>query len=160
MCERKRDALLGDLAQIAEAEDLKSAGIGKDGAVPAHEAVQPAQAPDRLVARPQVEMVGIAEEELNAQFFQQMLRDSLDRALGADRHEDRRLDRSVRERQSRPAPGAARFVDLKLQGHLMIVMRGLVLLARAPAELTGRSRLPWRIARIVVSTAVLRYTIR
>src|SRR5690349_5533800 len=36
----KRHALLADLAQVAEAEDLVTAGIGEDGARPGHEAVQ------------------------------------------------------------------------------------------------------------------------
>ena len=43
-----------DLAQLVEAEDLKAPGIGKHGARPGDEAVQPTQAADQLVARAQV----------------------------------------------------------------------------------------------------------
>ena len=38
------DALVGDFAQFAEAENLKAAGIGEDGAGPGHEFVQAAHA--------------------------------------------------------------------------------------------------------------------
>ena len=47
-------ALLGDFAQAAQAEHLEAARIGEDGVGPRHEAVQPAQLADQLVARPQI----------------------------------------------------------------------------------------------------------
>jgi len=56
----KAHALVADLAQLAQAEDLKAAGIGEHGARPADELVQPAHAADRLVARTQVEVIGVA----------------------------------------------------------------------------------------------------
>src|SRR5579871_3368163 len=34
------DAVLADLAQVAQAEDLEAPGVGQDGAVPAHEMMQ------------------------------------------------------------------------------------------------------------------------
>ncbi len=117
------DALFGDLAQIAEAENLKSAGVGEDGAIPAHETVQAAQAPDQLMTRTQVEVIGVAEKKLDAEVFQHILWNRFDRGLGAHRHKDGCLDRGVRENQRGATREAAPFMDLKAQGHLMIVMR-------------------------------------
>ena len=53
MCERNVDPVVGDLADLGEAEDLEAAGVGEDRPVPAHEAVQAAQLGDQLVAGPQ-----------------------------------------------------------------------------------------------------------
>ena len=98
-------ALVGDLAQLAEAENLKAARVGQHGARPTDEPVQPAHAPDGFVARPQIEVIGVAENDLGAQRFQHVLRNGLDRPGGAHRHEDRRLDSPVRQGEL-PAPAA------------------------------------------------------
>ena len=66
MCERKTAASSVDLAHVGEAEDLEAAAVGEDGAVPVHEAVQAAQLGDELVAGPQGEVVGVAEDDLRA----------------------------------------------------------------------------------------------
>ena len=47
-------AVLVDHAQIAERDDLEAARVREDRAVPVHEAMEPAEALDALVARPQV----------------------------------------------------------------------------------------------------------
>ena len=57
-------ALLGDLAQAAQAEDLKAAGIGEDGVRPGHEAVQSAHLADQLVPGPQIQMIGVGQQDL------------------------------------------------------------------------------------------------
>ena len=36
------DALLGDLPQVRQAEDLEPTAVGQDGPVPMHEAMEPA----------------------------------------------------------------------------------------------------------------------
>ena len=59
-------ALLGDLAQLGEAEHLKSAAVGQDGAVPAGKLVQTAHVGHQLVAGAQVQMVSVAEHDLCA----------------------------------------------------------------------------------------------
>ena len=97
-------ALIRHLAQLAQAEDLKAAGVGEQRARPAHKAVQPAHAPDGLVAGPQIEVVSVAEDDLYAQRFQHVLRNGLDRSGGAHRHEDRRLHRAVRQMHLSPPP--------------------------------------------------------
>ena len=64
------DPLLGDLAQLGQAEHLEAAAVGQDGAVPAGELVQPAQVGHQLVPRAQVEVVGVAEHDLGADLFE------------------------------------------------------------------------------------------
>jgi hypothetical protein len=59
-------ALLGDLAQLAEAEDLKAAGVGQDRPLPVHEAVQIAVAGDDLGAGARHQVKGVAEDDLGA----------------------------------------------------------------------------------------------
>src|SRR5271155_2062719 len=66
----KRHAFFGDLAQLVQAENLESAGIGQDGLRPRHEAMQPAQPSNGFDSRTQVEVIGIAEKNLDAEFFQ------------------------------------------------------------------------------------------
>ena len=53
------DAVLLDLAQGGQGKDLKAAAVGEDGAVPGHELVQTAQLLDELVARTDMQVVGV-----------------------------------------------------------------------------------------------------
>ena len=80
-----------------EAEDLEAAGVGEDGPAPVHEAVQPAMRAQDFVARPQHEMKGVAEHDLGAEALELLGRHRLDGAVGAHRHEGRRLDGAMRE---------------------------------------------------------------
>ena len=68
----KGHALLGDLAQLCEAEHLESAAVGEDGAVPAGELVQTAHLCHQLVAGTQMQMVGVAEHDLRTDVLQVM----------------------------------------------------------------------------------------
>ena len=67
---RKIDALLLDLAQACQRKDLKSAGIGQNRAVPRHEFVQAAEIMHGLVARAQMEMIGIGKLDLTPYLFE------------------------------------------------------------------------------------------
>jgi len=58
--------LLVDLAQFRERHDLETAGIGKDRVRPVHEPVQPAERRDPLGARPQHQVIGVAEHDVGA----------------------------------------------------------------------------------------------
>ena len=93
----ERDAVLVDLAQRPQAEHLKAAGVGEDRPAPAHEAVQAAVRGDHLDPGTQPEMKGVAEHDLRAERFELVGRHRLDRAVGAHRHEHRRVDDAVRE---------------------------------------------------------------
>ena len=99
-------AVIVDLAQVGQAEDLEAAGIGQDRSVPGHEPMQPAQARDPLGGRAKVEVVRIPEDHLGTGVAQVPRGERLDGGLGADRHELRGLDDAVRGLDS-PQPGAA-----------------------------------------------------
>ena len=59
-------AVLVDDPQVAERHDLEAAGVGQDRPVPVHEPVQAAEPLDALVAGPQVQVVGVAEDDRRA----------------------------------------------------------------------------------------------
>ena len=103
----ERDAVLADLAQRAEAEHLEAARVGEDRPLPAHEPVQAAVRRDHLLPGPKPQVEGVAEDDLRALRDELVRRHRLDGAVGAHRHEDRRLDDAVRELEA-AAPGAAR----------------------------------------------------
>ena len=63
---------------------------------PADEPVQSASPRDQLVARPQIEVIGIGEYECSAQFFDLCGREGLDGRLCANRCEDGRDEVAVR----------------------------------------------------------------
>src|SRR5271157_1136892 len=116
------DAIVRDLAQSAEAKNLKSARVGEQRARPAHKPVQPAHAPDGLVAGTQVEMIGVAQYDLRAQRFEHVLRNGLDAPRRAHRHKDRSLHSAVRQMHPPPPPaGLGCCAYLKFKAHQTIL---------------------------------------
>ena len=95
----KTDAFIGDFAQRGQAENLIAAGIGENRIAPGHEGMEAAELANQLVARTQIKVIGIGENDARAQFFERVLRKSLDRGGSAHRHEDRRFDYAVRRGQ-------------------------------------------------------------
>ena len=63
-------------------------------------------------AHPQVE--GVAQDDLRAHFFERTGHHALDRAIGADRHEYRRLDHAVVEGQPTGTRRAVARLEFKL----------------------------------------------
>ena len=63
-CDRKSRALLVDRPALGEAEHLVAAAVGEDRLRPADEAVQPAAPRDQIVAGPQIQVIGVAEQDL------------------------------------------------------------------------------------------------
>ena len=92
----KLHPLPGNLGQRIQAEDLKPAAIGEQGAVPMHERVQPAETPDPFVAGAQVQVIGVGQNDLGAQALQLFRGHRLDCGLGAHGHEGRRLKGAMR----------------------------------------------------------------
>ena len=86
------DALLGQLAQLAEAHHLIAAGIGQDRAVPVHEPVKTAKPRDAFGAGAQHKVIGVAEDYVRAGCTHSLRLHRLDRGGGANRHEGRRAD--------------------------------------------------------------------
>ena len=109
----KLDAVLFYLIYIRERKDLKTAAVGEDRVMPAHETVQSARLRDDILAGAHVQMIGVAEDYLRAHAFKFRRRHRLDGGLRAHRHEDRRLYHTVRRRE---LPGArAGFGTLSYQ---------------------------------------------
>ena len=96
----ERHAFLGDFAQVAKAEDLESAAVRQDCAIPMHELVQAAGLLDEVHARPQEKMVRIGKNDAGAKALQFVRRNALDRRLRADRHENRCRETPVRRVQN------------------------------------------------------------
>ena len=85
-------AFLLDLAQGRQRKHLKAAGVGQHRTVPAHEFVQTAHLLDDLVARPDVQMIGVGQLNLAAKLLEiERVNRTLDRTRCADILEYRRL---------------------------------------------------------------------
>src|SRR5574343_272230 len=110
------DTFLGDLAQGAQREYLEAARVGQDWLVPVHETVQALVRLNALQPRPQPEVEGVAEADLGANLAQRGRRHRLDRAVGADRHEDGRLDDAVGQGQRAAAGGAVGLEEFEVHG--------------------------------------------
>ncbi len=107
------DPVVVDAPQVRQREDLEAARVGQDRSVPAHEPMQATEPGDALGGRTQVQVVRVAEDHLRPRRAQIAGRQRLDRGLGADRHELRRIDRSMGGRQ----PAEARVPDAgRLEG--------------------------------------------
>ena len=63
----ERDALVVDLGErVSQREDLEAAGVREDRPVPPRERVEAAELLDHVLARPEVEVVGVAEDHVRA----------------------------------------------------------------------------------------------
>ena len=65
----ERDAFVAHSAQIAEAEHLVAARIGKNCVRPRHEPMQPTHFADKFVAGPKIKMIRVGEQNLDAKAF-------------------------------------------------------------------------------------------
>ena len=115
--ERNVTPFLGDLAQIVQAENLKAAGIGQNGTRPGHEPVQSSQLLYLCYPRPQVKVVGVAQQNLDTEFLEDVLRNAFDRGERADGHEHRRLDFAMRSGETATAGCTGLCLNLELKRH-------------------------------------------
>jgi len=65
-------------------------------------------------------MIGIGEDDLGAEIVEVSMCHRLDRALGADGHERRRVDAAVRGRQHATARRAVRVRNRETEGHVWL----------------------------------------
>lgn len=79
--------------------------------------MQAAKLANLLNSGAQVKVVGVAQQNLDIQLFEDILRYAFDRGQRADRHEDRSFDFTVRGDQSASAGLAGSGRDLELEGH-------------------------------------------
>src|SRR5438046_7754344 len=117
-------ALLINRPAIREAEHLVAAAVGQDRFCPADEAMQTAPARDEIVARTQVQMVRVAQQDLRAAGFEITMRDAFDGALRPDRHERRRLDVAVRGGQYAGARASLGVRDPESKRHVLSLVPG------------------------------------
>ena len=110
------DSGLSDFAEFGEREDLEAAAVGEEWAVPCGEGVEAAEVAEDVAAWSEVEVVGVAEDDLGTEGFEFVRGDGFDGALGADGHEDRGFHHPVRQLEP-PAPGAAVRVGLEESEH-------------------------------------------
>src|SRR6266481_971838 len=99
----KAHAFVGDFTQFGKAKDLIATGVREYGARPRHELVQAAKLADQLVARAQIKMIGVGEDDFRAKFFEGFLRQGFDGSLCANGHEEGRLDGAMRRGQAATA---------------------------------------------------------
>ena len=103
--------LFGQLAALREREYLETAAVCQHRFVPCAETVDASRRFDDLHARPQVEMVGVGEDDARSRFGQVAVENAFDARGRADRHEDGSLDGSVVGGEpSRPGRAACRPV--------------------------------------------------
>ena len=107
----KRNSLVADLAQLREAVDLESAGVSEHGPGPADEAMQAAEVANGFMAGPQVEVIGVAENDLRAERLENLLRNRLDRARRSDGHEYGCLDDLMRQIKTASPPTGGGLAD-------------------------------------------------
>ena len=105
----ERDSRVGHAVARRQAEDLEPARVGQDRAVPAHESVQPARSRPRRPRRAAAPGGRCWRGSSATRWRELVGGDPLDRRLGADRHEGRRLHRAMRRLEQagprRTSPG-------------------------------------------------------
>src|SRR3954465_5335677 len=109
----KAHTFFADLAQFIEAEDLEAARVGEYRPLPRHKAVQSAQFADLLRPRPQIEMVGVGEDDLRVQLLESLVRGSLFRRQCPDGHKDGRFHLTMRRLEFAGARVSITRVDMK-----------------------------------------------
>jgi hypothetical protein len=84
--------------------------------------VQPSQLADGFHPRTQVEVVSIAEKNLNPEFLENILRHAFNCRYRADGHEYRGFDFAMRREQPAGASSACAGIDMKLYGHCLEIV--------------------------------------
>src|SRR5262249_30337333 len=89
-------ALLTHAGQGPETEHLKPPAVCEDGGRPVHEGMQSTKAADELVARTEIEVIGVAQNDGSPTGHQVAGTQGLDRGLRANRHKRWRIEAAVR----------------------------------------------------------------
>jgi hypothetical protein len=92
--------VLADFSQIRKRHHLKAAGIRQHRSTPTGEALQAAECGDPLGARPQHQMIGVAEHDIGAGVARLAPMHAFHGTRGANRHESRCPHHAVRRGQS------------------------------------------------------------
>ncbi len=92
----KFNAVVGDFAQVRQRKNLVTAAIGQDRSVPIHEIVQAAEVFNHIQARPNEQVICVAENDLSIHLAQFAWSHSFHGALRPDWHKRRRIDHAMR----------------------------------------------------------------
>jgi len=95
----KSDRVFGDLSELRQRHHLEAAGVGQHRAAPAGKVLQAAKGCNALSARPQHQMIGVAEHDIGAGLAHLPPMHALHRTRGADRHEGGRSHHTMRRRE-------------------------------------------------------------
>lgn len=120
----ERHPFFRDLRQLEQRHHLEPSAVRQYVPIPAHEVVQPARfsrVTDQFRPRLQRQMVGVRQNNLIVQRFAPHdvhRSQSLQRALGAHRHEDRRGNGAVWQVEGRVARSPGSGVDVERQGRV------------------------------------------
>lgn len=118
----KTHAVVGDFAEIGEAENLIAAGISEDRAAPGHERMQAAELADQDLSGAKVKMVGVGENDFGAESFERFLSETLDCGGGANGHENGRFDDAMRRgKKATPRAGGIDMLDFERKIHFASV---------------------------------------
>src|SRR5579862_932005 len=79
--------------------------------------MQPTELPNLFDARTKIEVIGVAEKNLDTEFLEHILRHTLDRGNCANRHKDRCFYLAVWSGESAGARGACSSLNKKREGH-------------------------------------------
>ena len=112
-------ALLGDLANIAEAEHLETAGVRQDRAFPLHEIMQIAMQFHDFLTRAQPQVEGVAENNLCAGGFNFFRRHAFNGAIRTDRHKSRRFHYATIKHQA--ATASASVGSIQFEFHFLSI---------------------------------------
>src|SRR5258708_10621685 len=103
--------------QLAKTENLKTTRVGQDRPWPRHEPVQPTELADLINPRTKIKVIGVPQQNFDAQLLQHILRHAFHRSLRSDGHEYWSFDRSMRRKQPASPGGASGCVHLECKGH-------------------------------------------
>jgi hypothetical protein len=78
--------------------------------------MESAAAGDEIVSGPQIQVIGVAEEDLRAERVELAMRHALHRTLRTDRHERRRLDDAMRRRHAAAAGAGVGVGQVESEG--------------------------------------------
>jgi len=118
----KAHAFIGNSSQFGETEDLIAAGIRENDAGPGHELVQATKLAHEFMARPQIKMISICEEDLCAEFFKRFLSEPFNGGLRSHRQEEGRLHSAVRRGHAAATrPGGVGFQHFESKTHPLSV---------------------------------------
>src|SRR6187455_49085 len=105
----KFDTVLGQLSEVRQRKYLESAGICQQRSPPRGEIMQPAEMLDHIDARPEKQVICIAEDDSSVKFVLEPFEpNALNRALRTDRHKNGRFDHGP-SRRDRPCTSVSIF---------------------------------------------------